>query len=61
MASRIISPNQSAFVKGRSIVDPVILTSECVNLLDRKCERGNVAVKFDIKKAFDTLDWNFLL
>lgn len=61
VASRIISPNQHAFVRDRYIVDPIILTSECVNLLDRRCERGNVAVKFDIKKDFDTLDWNFLL
>lgn len=56
IASRIISPNQSAFIYGRSIVDPIVLTSKCVNLLDRKCKRGNVAIKFDISKAFETLD-----
>lgn len=61
VTSHIIGPNQSAFIKGRSIVDPITLTSECVNLLDRKCKCGNIAIKFDIKKAFDTLDWNFLL
>lgn len=61
IATRIISHNQSAFIKGRSIVDPITFTSECLNLLDRKCKRGNVAIKFDIRKAFDTLDWNFLL
>lgn len=27
IASRIISPNQSAFLQGRSIVDPIVLTS----------------------------------
>ncbi|XP_024178170.1 uncharacterized protein LOC112184116 [Rosa chinensis] len=36
VASRIVSSNQSGFIKGRSIADPIILTSECVNLLDRK-------------------------
>lgn len=61
IAARIISPSQSAFIPGRSITDPIILTSECVNLLDTKCKRGNVAIKFDIRKAFDTIDWNFLL
>ncbi|KAK9921034.1 hypothetical protein M0R45_029564 [Rubus argutus] len=61
IASRIVSPNQSAFIQGRSIVDPILLTSECVNLLDNKCKHGNVAVKFDISKAFDTIDWEFLL
>ncbi|XP_024190514.1 uncharacterized protein LOC112194518 [Rosa chinensis] len=61
LACRIISPSQSAFIRGRSIIDPIVLTSECVNLLDQKCKYGNLAFKFDIRKAFDTLDWNFLL
>lgn len=30
-------------------------------MLDCKTFGGNVAIKFDIKKAIDTLDWNFLL
>ena len=61
IASRIISPQQSAFIRGRSIIDPIITTSECINLLDRECKFGNIAIKFDICKAFDTLDWRFLL
>ncbi|KAM5548588.1 hypothetical protein ABKV19_000149, partial [Rosa sericea] len=51
----------SAFIQGRSITDPIILTSECMNLLDHKCKFGNIAIKFDIAKAFDTVDWSFLL
>ncbi|KAL6202888.1 hypothetical protein ACLB2K_026592 [Fragaria x ananassa] len=54
IASCIVSVNQSGFIKGRSITDPIILTSECVNLLDRSSSWG-------ISNAFDTLDWNFLL
>ncbi|PRQ24992.1 putative RNA-directed DNA polymerase [Rosa chinensis] len=61
VASRIVSSNQSGFIKGRSIADPIILTSECVNLLDRESKWGNLAIKLDISKAFDTLDWAFLL
>lgn len=61
VAARIISPNQSAFIKGRSIVDSITLTSECLNLLDHKCKRGKVAIKLDIRKAVDTIDWNFSL
>lgn len=60
-ASRIVSPQQHAFFQGRSISDATILTSECMNILDKKCVRGNVAIKLDIRKAFDTLDWDFLL
>jgi hypothetical protein len=29
--------------------------------MDKRQYRGNVTMKVDIKKAFDTLDWNFLL
>ncbi|KAL6224831.1 hypothetical protein ACLB2K_003686 [Fragaria x ananassa] len=60
IASRIISPQQHAFVKGRNISDCIMTTSECFNLLDNKCYGGNVAIKVDITKAFDTLSWDFL-
>ncbi|XP_050368816.1 uncharacterized protein LOC126786897 [Argentina anserina] len=56
IATRIISPNQSVFLRGRTITDPIMLTSECINLLDRNCKGGNIAIKFDVQKAFDTLD-----
>ena len=60
IASRIILPNQFAFLKGRQISDCIFLASECVNLLDNKGRGGNVAIKFDVAKAFDTLNWDFL-
>ena len=58
---KIISPHQNGFIRGRSIHHCIGLTSECFNLLDTKRKGGNVAIKIDIAKAFDTLDWNFLL
>ncbi|KAL6220498.1 hypothetical protein ACLB2K_008254 [Fragaria x ananassa] len=61
VAAKIVSPNQSAFIAGRTILDPITQTSECVNLFNNSCKYGNVAIKFDISKAFDTLDWCFLL
>jgi hypothetical protein len=30
-------------------------------MLDKKSFGGNMAMKIDIKKAFDILDWGFLL
>lgn len=36
-------------------------TFEAINLLDNKIYGGNLALKFDIRKAFDTIDWEFLL
>jgi len=58
---RIISPQQRGFVCDRSISDCVILASEVINLLTKKQFGGNIAIKVDIRKAFDTLEWNFLL
>lgn len=57
----IISKEQRGFIKGRNIKDCIAITSEAINLLDKKCFGGNLALKIDISKAFDTLRWDFLL
>ncbi|KAI9161280.1 hypothetical protein LWI28_016006 [Acer negundo] len=44
----------------RHIEDCIALASDCVNVLQKKCYGGNLAMKIDIRKAFDTLDWSFL-
>ncbi|CAL0306454.1 unnamed protein product [Lupinus luteus] len=61
IAPKIISTQQRDFVKNRKIQDCICIASEAVNLLHHKSFGGNMAIKLDIKKAFDTLDWNFLL
>ncbi|MCH92961.1 RNA-directed DNA polymerase (Reverse transcriptase), partial [Trifolium medium] len=61
IASRIISTHQRGFIPGRHISDCVIVTSEADNVLSRKSFAGNIALKIDIQKAFDTIDWLFLL
>jgi hypothetical protein len=57
----IISPEQRGFIQGRLIRDSICLTSEAINLLHNKAYGGNLALKIDISKAFDTLSWKFLL
>ncbi|GKB68099.1 hypothetical protein Tco_0929511 [Tanacetum coccineum] len=56
----LISPNQSAFVLGRSISNNILLTQELMHNyhLDRGSPR--CAFKVDIQKAYDTVDWDFL-
>ncbi|XP_019465329.1 PREDICTED: uncharacterized protein LOC109363519 [Lupinus angustifolius] len=61
IAPKIISTNQRGFIKGRHIHDCISLASEAVNLMDHKVYGGNLAIKLDVKKAFDTIDWKFLL
>lgn len=55
----IVSENQRGFINGRSINERICITSEAIKLLNKKSFGGNVAIKFDIKKAFNTLDWGF--
>jgi hypothetical protein len=57
----IISQEQRGFIKGRNIKDCICLASEAINLLNRKSYGGSLALKIDISKAFDTLEWPFLL
>ncbi|KAK3221689.1 hypothetical protein Dsin_008714 [Dipteronia sinensis] len=46
--------------RDRHVEDCIAFTSDCVNVLYKKCYGGNVAMKIDFRKAFDTLDWKFL-
>ena len=59
--NNIISPQQRGFIQGRNIRDCICVTSEAINHLHNKAFAGNLAFKVDISKAFDTLEWQFLL
>lgn len=56
----IIVPNQTAFVKGRLIVENTVLAGELVNGYHRKKGPKRITIKVAIAKAFDTLSWEFL-
>jgi len=57
----ISSIQQRGFIKGRIIKDCICLTSEVINVLHKKTFGGNLALKVDMAKAFDTINWIFLL
>lgn len=56
----LISPNQSAFIPNRVIGDNILLAQSLCK--DYHLETGppRCAIKLDIRKAFDTLNWCFL-
>lgn len=58
----IISPTQSAFVPSRMITNNVLLAYEIIHMMHRKKEgrARNVAVKLDMSKACDRVEWDFL-
>ena len=58
--TRLVSPNQSAFVKGRCIHDNFILVQQTAKVL-HNLKEPRILLKLDISKAFDLLTWAFLL
>jgi hypothetical protein len=57
-----ISHEQSAFVEHRSIVDNVMIATEIIHHMKCKTrgKMGEVALKIDISKAYDRVDWNYV-
>ena len=58
--SALVDDSQSAFIKGRCIADNIIATQELLFSLQKQKMLG-YAFKVDFAKAFDSLDWSFLL
>jgi hypothetical protein len=55
----VISKSQSAFLKGRHLVDGVLIANEVVELA-RLRNRECLILKVDFEKAYDSVDWSIL-
>lgn len=60
MQGAIISPNQGAFVEGRSITHNILLCQDVVKHYGCKSCMPSCLLKMDLRKAYDTLNWEFL-
>ena len=58
----IISYNQSAFIPGKHITDNIIVAFEAFHTMATrlKGKQGFMALKLDMSKAYDRVEWDFL-
>ncbi|XP_020592733.1 uncharacterized protein LOC110033172 [Phalaenopsis equestris] len=59
--SYTIAAQRSTFIKVRDISDNILLAQEIIEDLDKKCRGGNMVLKLDIKKSFDTISLDFII
>ncbi|XP_074288508.1 uncharacterized protein LOC141613665 [Silene latifolia] len=53
----IISKNQGAFVKGRSILENILICQDLVRMYNRKAASPRCMFKLDLQKAYDSIEW----
>ena len=57
---KVVSSAQNAFVMGRQILDASLIANEVIDLWQKRKEKGLIC-KLDIEKAYDSINWNFLM
>ncbi|KAL9678478.1 hypothetical protein QQ045_016322 [Rhodiola kirilowii] len=58
---RVISPEQTGFVEGRSIHESIGVAHDLLRDINHKTFGGNIMLKLDMSEAYDRLSWQFLL
>ncbi|KAL0284158.1 UNVERIFIED_CONTAM: hypothetical protein Sradi_7206800 [Sesamum radiatum] len=57
----LIDYSQNAFVPGRSITDNILLAQELLAGYNQKRLPSRCTIKLDIQKAYDSVEWDFML
>ena len=60
VVGKVISNFQNAFIKGKQILDAVLIASEAIDSR-LKSNLSNLVLKINIEKAYDYINWDFLL
>jgi hypothetical protein len=57
---QLVSPSQSAFIKGRFVQDNFMLLRQTARYLHPQ-KKARILLKLDITKAFDSVSWPFFI
>ncbi|XP_060210211.1 uncharacterized protein LOC132637082 [Lycium barbarum] len=57
---KVVSINQSGFIKGRFISENIQLAQEIIKNIKKPQKKWNVVMKLDIAKAYDRVAWLYL-
>lgn len=57
---KLIGDTQSTFLKGRNILDGAVILNEVMEEA-RKSKKGRMIFKVDFAKAYDSIEWDYLL
>ena len=58
---KLVSPFQSTCVLGRKGLNNMIIVQELIHTMSlKKGNPGNMAIKIDLEKAYDRLEWHFI-
>lgn len=61
MLPNIIGDSQTSFLDNRRASDHAIMVQEVISHFQKMKEKtGNMAVKIDLEKAFDRIEWSFI-
>ena len=60
VVGKVVSSTQNAFVEGRQILNAALVANEVIDSVLKRKESG-VLCKLDLEKAYDRINWDFLL